>query len=488
MIKSRAAKAALPKAMKHQVASLKHDEDNPRVFDLSDAGTGKTFVRIVAFAKRRRAGGGCLIVLAPRSLLRSAWANDFRKFAPDMKVSIASANVRQEAFDADADAYIVNHDGVKFLAKQKAKFFGKFSELVIDESPAFKHHTSARSRAAVKVVKYFDQRKLLTATPTTNSITDIWQQVFLLDNGARIGASFFGFRNSVSTPTKIRGVAAAAAATWTDKDGAEEAVFDLISDITVRHKLRDCVDIPPTHTYTIPYEMTPKQRKLYEQLEDDKLLPIIGSLQDQVAAALKGNKAPKGNILAINAAAVVTKLLQLASGAVYDSTGGYSVICNDRYELTMDLAQARQHPLVFFLWKHQRDLLVAEAERRGMTYAVIDGKTSDKERAEFVTRYQAKQYDVLFAHPKSAAHGLTLTAGTSTIWPSPTHDLEWFVQGNSRQARIGQKDKTEVITLLADDSRDHDVYHGILMPKEGRMSKLLQLFLQGMADKKLGDP
>lgn len=480
MIKSRA-KALVPKAMKHQLVSLKHDADNPRVFDMSDAGTGKTFVRIVAFAGRRRKKGGCALVLAPRSLLRSAWANDFRKFAPDMKVSVATADNRAEAFAEDADVYITNHDAVTWLSKQKAPFFKRFSELIIDESPAYKHHTTQRSKALAKITKYFEQRKLLTATPTTNTITDIWHQVFLLDNGARIGASFFGFRNSVSTPSKIRGVADPRAAKWEDKEGAEEAVFDLISDITVRHKLRDCADIPETHVYTVPYVMPPKQRKLYDQLEQDRLLPILGSIQQQCINALSNTKT--ANVLAINAAAVVTKLLQLASGAVYDSTGGYTVIANDRYELVMDLAQARKHPLVFFLWKHQRDLLVDEATRRGMKFAVIDGSTSDAERFGFVTRYQAGEYDVMFGHPKSIAHGLTLTAGTSTIWPSPTHDLEWFIQGNSRQARIGQKNKTEVITVLADDSRDLDVYHEILMPKEKRMSSLLQLFLQGTKDK-----
>jgi SNF2 family DNA or RNA helicase len=483
VIKSRAAKAALPKAMKHQLVSLQHDRANPRVFDLSDAGTGKTFVRIVGFAERRRAGGGCLLVLAPRSLLRSAWGNDFKKFAPDMKVAIATAAVREKAFAEDADVYIANHDAAKWLARQKPTFFKRFSEIAIDESPAFKHHTTQRSKAVVKVIKHFDQRKLLTATPSTNSITDVWHQAFLLDNGRRLGASFFAFRNQVSIPTKIRGVDAVGAAKWTDKEGAEEAVFELLQDITVRHKLRDCADIPPTHTYTLPYFMTPKQRKLYDQLEQDKLLPILGTLQDQVAHALVGGK--QRQILAINAAAVMTKLLQIASGAVYDVAGGYSVIDTSRYELLLDLAEGRKHPLIFFFWKHQRDLLVAEAERRGHTYAVIDGKTSDAERYSITTRYQLGQYDVLFLHPRSAAHGLTFTAGTSTIWSGPTYDLEWFVQGSSRQARIGQKEKTEIITVLAEDTREDEVYNGILMPKQGRMSTLLGLFVEGMRDREL---
>ena len=99
MIKSR----AKAKAMAHQAVSIKHDAVNPLVFDMSDAGTGKTFVRIMGFSARRAKRGGCMIVLAPRTLLRAAWANDFHTFAPHLKISVAPAEVREDAFNVDAD-------------------------------------------------------------------------------------------------------------------------------------------------------------------------------------------------------------------------------------------------------------------------------------------------------------------------------------------------------------------------------------------------
>lgn len=476
MIKSR----AVAKAMAHQIASLKHDAANPVVFDMSDPGTGKTYVRIMAFAGRRKKRGGCLLVLAPRSLLRAAWANDLHKFAPHLKVSVATADVRGDAFEEDADVYVANHDAVKWLAKQKPAFFKKFSELVIDESTAFKHHTSQRSKAVGKIAKHFERRANLTATPTTNSITDIWHQMHILDGGRRLGPSFYGFRNSVCEPSQVG--RSAKAVRWSDKEGAEEAVYSLIEDVVVRHKFEDCVDIPPTLIHTLPYTMTPKQRRVYDDMEEKQLLPLLGSIGNQVASTLTQSKF---RVMAVNAASVVTKLLQIASGAVYSTGGDYSVIDTTRYEMLMDLAEVRQHPLMFFYWQHQRDLLVAEAERRGKTFAVIEGKTKDSERNAIVTRYQMGEYDVVFAHPKSAAHGLTMTAGTSTIFTGPTHDLEWFKQGGRRQARIGQKKKTEIVTVIAEDSREVDVYDGILMPKDDRMSNLLSLFVLGMKDREL---
>ena len=203
MITSRA--RALIKPMAHQVKSLAHDKKSPLVFDMSDPGTGKSYVRICAFAERRRKGGGCLLVLAPRSLLRAAWANDFAKFAPDMRVSVATADNRADAFAADADVYITNHDAVKQLVKMKPAQLAKFDELVIDEATAYKHHTSQRSKAALKIsrLKHIKRKSVLTATPTSNGICDIWHLVLLLDGGQRLGPLFFNFRSSVCEPEQV---------------------------------------------------------------------------------------------------------------------------------------------------------------------------------------------------------------------------------------------------------------------------------------------
>jgi SNF2 family DNA or RNA helicase len=448
----------MTKAFTHQLQSIKHNALHPLVFDCSDPGTGKTFVRIMGFAKRRAAGSGAMLVLAPRSLLRSVWANDIRKFAPQLRVSVADASNRAAAFEADADVYVTNIDAVKWIAEQKSVFFKRFDELVIDESTAYKHHTSQRSKSVSKISKFFKNRCCLTGTPNSNSITDVWHQAFILDGGARLGNSFYRFRDSVCTPTQVG--RNANALKWADKEGAEEAVFSLLSDIVVRHKFEDCVDIPANHQYVLDYELTPKQMRSYTELETTQLLTLRG-------------KSPA--ILAINAAAVATKLLQVASGAVYDGLGGYQVIDNSRYEMVLDLVEQRKHSLVIFLWKHQRDALVAEAVKRGVNYAVLDGETSDKRREEIVQGFQAGVYQVIFGHPKTVAHGYTLTRGTATIWASPTYDLEHFKQGSKRMHRIGQTQKTETIIIVAKGTIDEKAYE-LMEGKNARMTNLLDLF------------
>lgn len=451
------------KLMKHQLESVKHSKTTPIVFDASDAGTGKTAVRITVFADRRRRGGGCLLVLAPRSLLVSAWAEDFKKFAPDMKVSVAMAANREAAFAADADVYVTNHDAVKWLVKQKKAFFSRFSELAIDESTAYKHHTSQRSKAIATIIRrlandYFKYVSVMTATPTSNGITDIWHQVYLLDGGKRLGPSFYAFRNAVCEPEQVG--YNAHAVKWHDKEGAEEAVYGLLKDIIIRHEFDNCVDIPANHTFTVSYDLTKKQRKTYDLMEESQML------------LMKRNK----KVTAINATAVATKLLQIASGAVYGNDGDAELVDTERYELIIDLVEARKHSLVLFLWEHQRDQLVKEAQARGISYCVMDGNTSDRDRARLVEEYQKGVYQVMFAHPKTAGHGLTLTTGNRTIWASPTYDLEMWVQASKRQRRIGQKKKTETIVVIAKGTIDERVYNDILMPKGKRMDNLLDLF------------
>ena len=436
--------------------------------------TGKTFVRIKTFERRRKQGAGKALILAPKSLLKAVWAADFKKFAPGLKTVVAYASNRKQAFAEDADVYITNIDATKWIASQPKKLLEGFDELIIDESTSVKNHTSLRSRATAKIAKRFKFRACMTGTPNSNGICDVWHQAYVLDDGKRLGNSYYAFRNQVCEATQVG--PNPHAVKWADKEGAEEAVFSLLSDITIRHKFEDCVDIPPNHQYSIPYELSPKHRNAYDELWDTSILQIYGDSKALVKARLTGKPAvPTAAVTAMHAGVLANKLMQLSSGAVYESENKYHVIDTGRYEMILDLIEEREHSLCFFFWKHQRDALTAEADKRGVTFAVIDGSTSDDERNDIVKRYQNGAYRTIFAHPKSAAHGLTLTRGTATIWPQPTYDLEIFKQGSQRQYRMGQTQKTETIIVTAEDTMEQKVMEA-LSKKDERMSNLLNLF------------
>jgi SNF2 family DNA or RNA helicase len=414
-----------------------------------------------------------VLVFAPRSLLRSTWESDFRKFEPTLKVRVVTASDKG-GFDHPADAYVTNIDAIKWIAAKPKKFFEQFNELIIDESSAYKHPTSDRSKAMRKVAAHFKYRACMTGTPNGRSITDVWHQVFILDGGKRLGPSFYAFRNTVCEPTQVG--RNKNAVNWTDKDGAEEAVFGLLQDIVIRHKFEECVDIPANHKYTLPYHLAPKHMSAYQEMAERQILLYTRKTTANATAKLLGQKPQQiGAITAVNAAVLAGKLLQLASGAAYSSDNEFHLIDDGRYKLILDLVEEREHSLVFFFWKHQRDLLAKEAEKRGISFCVLDGGVGDIERDAMVKAYQAGRYRVMFAHPKSAAHGLTLTKGTTTIWSSPTYDAEIFAQGSKRQHRMGQTQKTETITIVAPGTIDERVYE-ILEGKNARMQNLLDLF------------
>lgn len=447
----------IPPLYEHQKRSIELLKVSNEVFDMSDPGTGKTRVQIEDFAERRRNGGAPALVLATKSLLKSAWGDDFKKYAPDMKVSLAYASNREKAFAADADVYVTNHDAVASLAKQPTSFWKPFKNgtLIIDESSAYKHHTSQRAKAVAKIAKLFTYRRLLSGTPNSNGICDLWHQVKILDNGKRLGNSFFAFRGAVCESNQIGPMANMVK--WTDKPHAEATVSAAIADMTIRHQFEDCVDIPPNHKYSVPYNMSTKHMAIYKALEAESVLYLNSG----------------ANITAINGAALYTKLLQTASGAVYDSEGDYALVDTDRYELVIDLAEQRKHSIVFFNWVHQRDELIKLAKARGISYALIDGTVTRKgERERIVEAYEKGYYQILFGHPQSMAHGLTLVRGTATIWASPTSNLEHYQQGLKRIHRIGQTQKTETIMVVAPGTIEEKVYLS-LQDKNLHMASLL---------------
>jgi SNF2 family DNA or RNA helicase len=396
-----------------------------------------------------------MLVLAPKSLLHAAWVADCRRYTPWLVISAAYADNRQPAFDKRADVYVTNHDAVKWLAKQPDSFYERFGELVVDESGGFKHHTSQRSKALAKIKRHFSRRTIMNGTLTTNGVTDAWHQINILDDGQRLGKSFYAFRAAVCVPEQVG--PAANMVKWSDRPGAEMLVADQIKDITIRHALKDCVDIPENHKFVVPFQMKGAHEAKYREMEE------------QAVAQMRDGTMVEG----INAAAVVTKLLQIASGAVYDSEGNYHVIDPSRYELVTDLAEERRHVVVFFNWTHQRDMLVEQAKARGLTYTIIDGHVGKNKRLEAVEAFQAGMYRVLFAHPQSAAHGLTLTKGTRTIWASPTYNLEFWLQGNHRIDRAGQTEKTETANVLAEGTIEEHVY-SVMTEKRGKLRDLLE--------------
>jgi SNF2 family DNA or RNA helicase len=394
---------------------------------------------------------GRMLVLAPLSILEASWADDIKKFTPDLTYTVAYARNRAKAFESDAQIIITNHDAVKWLVKNQHVLDG-FNTLCIDEFTAFKNKDSQRSKAALKVAKLFDYRIAMSGTPNSNTICDIWHPTLIVDDGHRLGHRFYSFRSNVCTPM-FNGFANE----WKDKPDAELMVAAAIKDINIRYELEECIDMPEQSYHTVTTQLSPTMLKAYKDLADDNVLWT-----------------GEATINAVHAGALTKKLLQLCTGAVYDESGDVVGLHEERYNLVMELVEQRNHSLVAFNWSHERDFLVAQAEKRGIKYGVIDGSTPANKRKDIVDRMQAGQLKVVFAHPQSAGHGLTMTTATAVIWASPTYNAEHYQQFNRRIYRAGQTKRTEVIHIAAEDTWEPGVYEK-LQGKLGRMENLLTI-------------
>jgi len=431
-----------------------------RVFDASDPGTGKTRPAIGAHAERRSQGGAKALVLAPKSILQPAWGDDVDKFFPGHGYMIAYATNRMKAFEMETDMYVTNHDAVGWLVKNMPKkYWDDFDTLIIDESTAFKNYKSGRSKAVEKLKKHFEFREVMTGTPNPQSVLDFWHQCKILDDGEALGTSYWKFRSIVCEPVQVG--PSINHIQWRDKPGAEHAIYDMIDHMCIRHPYEETENFGKP--YKIMYDLPPKARRNYDDMVD----MAVTMLTD-------------GTLLtAMHASAVHQKLMQIASGAVYtDASGSFSQVDTGRYDLIMDLIDARKQCVVAFLWRHQREELEKAAKKRGFTYAIIDGEAKDQERIEAVRAFQRGEIRVIFAHPQSAGHGLTLTAGTTTIWSSPTYNAEHFKQFNARINRRGQEEKTETILVCGRNTIDEQVYD-----KLGGKLDSMQLLLDLLGDK-----
>jgi SNF2 family DNA or RNA helicase len=437
-----------PPPYEHQTDTTQFIINNPRCFITSDPGTGKTRSVLDAHVPLN-----CTtLVFAPLSILEAAWVDDIKKFQPTINCGVAYAKNRKKIFeDKNFDMVITNFEAVNFLIKNP-QYLERFDTLVVDEFTAFKNKDSKRSKNLKTLVEHFDRRIFMSGTPNSNTILDLWHPSLCVDDGKRLGNRFYSFRNQVCT-SRFNGFANE----WIDKPGIEETVAQMLSDITIRHALEDCIDLPKNIVRTLYTDLSPAVHKMYKTLQESSVLYT-----------------KMGTINAVHAGARVKKLLQLVSGGVYDEEGNVQYFHEQRHDMVMDLVSVRKHSIVAFNWKHERDALTTIAEKKKISYAVIDGETPASKRTGIVQRFQAGQIQVLFAHPQSASHGLTLTKATTCIWCSPTYNAEHFQQFNRRIHRAGQTQKTETILIAARNTWEKEVYKK-LNGKLGKMENLLHV-------------
>jgi SNF2 family DNA or RNA helicase len=455
----------LSKLWAHQLETYEFGKDKSALLDASSAGVGKTLSHIKLAESFLAQGGSRVLVTCPKTLVHSAWMNEITRFAPHLTVAIAEApaDVRKAAFDSSSDIVIINIDGYKWLASQPVTWLknrlGKNALLINDESHGLKNPNAMRTKAALKIAPLFKKRHCMSGTMAPNSIIEMWSQAKIVDDGARLGKSYTSFRNLMQIP-----VHKGPFIEWVDRPDASEIVNGLVSDIMIRHAFdKVMTKVPHMDHNVVWYELPKKHRKLYEELEATSAIEHKGKL-----------------ISAVNAATLAGKLLQCASGAVYndgiESDKSWSVLDTGRYELIADLAEGRDHSVIFFLWRHQRIAIEHELKKRGMAFKIIDGTVkSASVRSQIIDEFQAGKLRTILIHPQSGAHGITLTKAATIIVASPVYEADKYTQMAARIRRGTQDKVTESIIVMARNTRDEKAYE-VFVGKRDRLEALNSLF------------
>ncbi|RGK73484.1 ATP-dependent helicase [Streptococcus anginosus] len=371
------------------------------------------------------------LVIAPLRVAISTWPEEIKKWEHlkylTYSVVTGSEKERIDALKKPAHIYIINRENVDWLIT-KSGFKWTFDMVVIDELSSFKSYQAKRFKSLLKARPKVKRIVGLTGTPSSNGLMDLWAEFRLLDMGERLGRYITHYRQNFFVPDKRN---QQMIFSYKPKDGAEKQIYSLISDITISMKSKDFLKMPECIMNEVVVSLSEKEQKLYDSLKKDMVLSVG---DDEIDA--------------INAAALSSKLLQMASGAVYNDDKESIHIHDRKLDALEDLIEgANGKPVLIAYWfKH-------DLERIKERFDVREIKTGKD-----ISDWNNGKIPIAIIHPASAGHGLNLQLGGSTlIWFSLTWSLELYQQTNARLYRQGQDSTVVIHHILTKGTIDEDV-------------------------------
>lgn len=401
-----------------------------------DMGLGKTVITLTALWQLALDSFDVsrILVIAPKRVAEDTWPKELSKWEHlsglDATLVMGTQAERKAALRQQTFLYIINRENVSWLV---ANHPWDFDMVVIDELSSFKSNQAQRFKAMKKVRPLVSRIVGLTGTPAPNSLLDLWPEMYLMDMGQRLGRFIGGFRDRFFTPDKRN---REIIYSYKPREGAEEAIYGLISDICISMKAVDYLDMPELIMNRIEVSMDSRERKIYDDFQRDMVVSLQGEELD-----------------AVNAAALSGKLTQMANGAVYGENRKVLHIHDRKLDALEDLMEAANgKPLLVAYW-YEHDL--QRIKSRFKNARCID-TTQD------IDDWNAGKIPLALIHPASAGHGLNLQEGGCTIvWFGLTWSLELYQQLNARLWRQGQKHTVVIHHIVTKGTHDEDVLRAL---------------------------
>ena len=415
------------KPMAHQVDTAAFLTMHRKAFVFSEPGTGKTLSALWAadYLMQRGEIRRCLI-LCPLSIMQSAWLADLSNSIIHRSAVVAhhtQASRRIEMIQQDYEFVITNYDGLNLIADE-INADGRFDLVIVDEANAYKTVTTRRWKALKSIIKPNTHVWMMTGTPASQSPADAYGLAKIV-NPEGVPNFFTAWRDKVMNKVTLY--------KWAAKADAAEQVHEALQP-AIRFSKAQCLDLPPVLTTTRKVPLTPQQAKYYNLLKDRMLVQAAGE-----------------TISAVNAAAGVSKLLQISCGAVY--TDEKEVVEFDAAPrlgvLEEILEETSRKVIIFALFRSSIDTIQAHLTKKNIANECIHGGITPNKRADIIHRFQHEpEPRVLVMQPQATAHGITLTAADTVVFFGPLMSVEQYIQCIARADRKGQNsDKVTVIHI-----------------------------------------
>lgn len=390
-------------------------------------------------------------------MAENTWSKETEKWEhlKHLRISkiMGDRKARLAALNKKADIYVISRDNVIWLVDTLGKNW-PFKIVVIDELSSFKNPQAKRFKALKRVRGLIKRIIGLTGTPRPNGIEDLWPEIFLLDAGERLGKTITSFRMRYLVPDKRNGHIVYS---YRPQEGAEELIYEKISDICMSIKKEDVLSLPGQIYTDVVLDLPDNLLKQYKTFEREKVLECI---QD-------------GEVVAGSAAALTNKLLQYANGAIYDEGGEWHLIHDVKLEALCEMVEAAcgEPVIIMYAYKHDEERIRERIECRAL------------DTPQDIDDWNAGKIPVALAHPASCSHGLNLQEGGHIIiWFGLPWSWELYAQANERLNRPGQTQVCRIYHLMMKGTHDERVLASLQRKEngnDGAMKALVQDITEG---------
>lgn len=491
---------------------------------LMEQGTGKT--KVIIDDTARCYGEGvidALFVLAPNGV-HTKWVTiELPKHMPDWCPYVASwysagANKRhlasiEKLFDLTPPSeqrplrvLTMNYDAL--ATDDGLALFDRFTETfnalcAVDESQRIKNPTAIRTKVLLKRKNRFPRRRIMSGTPITRAPFDAFTQFWFLDESILRSNSYVAFKSEYAEmlPENHYLVKRLQRGAWQTKNGEAskrvpqivardasnqpiyrnlEKLQRLIKPHSFRVLKKDCLDLPEKIYDTIPFELTPRQRQIYNQMEAERRATLTELIREVVAAGRARGWSRElalqeaHDLIVQNKLSAMAKLQQITCGYLKLEDGEVlrmfkKVMDNPRNQVMMESVEDAADGGIIF-WAPHRDKIdqIIECLREGFPDEQIvryDGAVSKDLRMKAVDDFQEGRARFFVGNPASGGTGLTLNAAETVYYYSNSFNLEDRLQSEDRNHRIGQTKHVRYYDLEAIDTIDRVITESNQMKK-----------------------